>query len=112
MSRINYTDTKKVHNKNPLYRLPLRTVDFQLITSIGSCLLYLIYNLCKTILLNSVFYIQITFPLDYTSFLLYYGVSIKFLVVRPPFIYFLFDVIIITHNGRNVNTKSDKKYIK
>ena len=38
------------HNKNPLYRFPFRTVDFQLIPSIGSCLLYLIYYLCKTIL--------------------------------------------------------------
>ena len=62
--------------------------------------------------MNSVFEFLFTFPLDYTSFLLYYEVSIKFLVVRPPFIYFLFDVIIITHNKRNVNTKSDKKFLK
>ena len=48
MSRIN-CDDKKIHNKNPLYRFTLRTVDFQLITSIGSGLLYLVFYLCKTI---------------------------------------------------------------
>lgn len=42
MSRINYND-KKVHNKNPLYRFLLRTVDFQIITSIGFCLLLFIF---------------------------------------------------------------------
>ena len=46
--KINYND-KKVHNKNPLYRFLLRTVDFQIITSIGFCLLYLVFYLCKTI---------------------------------------------------------------
>ena len=113
MSRINYND-KKVHNKNPLYRFLLRTVDFQIITSIGFCLLYLVFYLCKTI--HWIVFSNFCLPSHWTIPLFFYimefRLSFWWSVLLLFIFFFSFDVIIITHNKRNVNIKSDKRFIK
>ena len=113
MSRINYND-KKVHNKNPLYRFLLRTVDFQIITSIGFCLLYLVFYLCKTI--HWIVFSNFCLPSHWTIPLFFYimefRLSFWWSVLLLFIFFFSFDVIIITRNKRNVNIKSDKKFIK